>query len=74
MAGGAGALEEGPGGFEFGDGGGVVRIGGDVTTSGDVFSPNHCPVWLRDRDTYAVNVGVGDTPKIFTLGNGARHT
>jgi Right handed beta helix region len=50
----------------------VIRIGGNVLTSGTVWSPNHCPVWLRERNIYAVNIGKGDTPVVYTFGNGAK--
>ena len=50
----------------------TFRIGNTVQTSGATYSPNHDPVWLRERGVYAVNIGSGDTPRVFTFGNGSK--
>jgi hypothetical protein len=50
----------------------TVYIGGQVATTGTQFTANHDPVWLRERGVYAVCVGNGDTPKMWTFGGGAK--
>lgn len=50
----------------------TVRIGGRVTTVTDKFSAWPCPVWLRERGVFAVNVPVGNTTQVCTFGKGAR--
>lgn len=50
----------------------LIRMGTAITTSANNFSATHDPVWLRERGIFAICIGDGDEPKVWTLGNGAK--
>jgi|GEM_PF-3627816 len=49
----------------------VIQIGDGIRT-GESYSGSHDPVWLREQGVYAVAVGDGTTPKVFTVGENSR--
>jgi hypothetical protein len=50
-----------------------IFLGGQAALPGDVYTPNHCPIMLREQGVYAVSVPDGGNPKLWMHGNNARH-